>query len=375
MKKIATSVLYFCLLHSSVTFAQCTSNFLENPSFEALVQPLLGNNFPAPNNTFSGWNIPSATAGVAAGGFNIVKVNGSTYTGGPDNAHGTGSQYIDINNGGGFVQQNFTLACPSTVIFSGWFSRREPGGAGFTSYIEILNGASIVATSSVVSFTSNESEETWKQVTGSTSLSAGTYTFRFFMDDFTNIDNAFLCASPGCILPITISGFSAISEKCTNKLSWQTSSEINVSRFDVEHSNDGINFKTAGTIPAKNITTGSSYNFNYPASGNVKTFYRLKGIDVDGKMSFSNIINISSNCKAVSIKVFPNPVADVLQINIANGNPSKLVVYNADGKMVIGLTILNNGDNTVNMKYLSKGVYIVKVFGINDTKIFSVTKL
>ena len=375
MKKLSL-ILSLCLVQTALLFAQpCTTNFLTNPSFESPVQPSIGNNFPAPYNTFNGWNIPSATAGVPAGGFNVIKVNGTAYSGGPNNAHAVGNQYVDINSAGGFVQQNFTLGCAATVTFRGWFSRREPGGAGFSSYIELVNGATVLATSSVVTFTNNESEETWKQVTGSTTLAAGTYTFRFFMNDFANIDDAFLCASPGCVLPITIADFSALSEKCTDKLSWQTTTEINSSRFDIEYSTNGINFKTAGTVPTKNISTGSNYNFNYPSQGNAKTFYRLKGVDVDGRISFSKIINVASNCSEVSIKVFPNPVADVLHVNIANNNSSKLVIYNADGKMVIGFTNLNNGDNSISIKNLSKGIYIVKVFGNADTKIFSVTKL
>ena len=374
MRNLSLTIVCLFFLQTFLTAQPCTANYLSNPSFESPVQPLLGNNFPAPNNTFNGWTIPSATAGVSAGGFNIVKVNGSAYSGGPNTAH-AGSQYIDITSAGGYVEQSFTLSCPSTITFSGWFSRREPGGSGFTSYIDINSGATVVATSTLVNFTNNESEETWKEVTGNASLPAGTYTFRFFMDNFANIDDAFLCASPGCVLPITISKFFAVSEKCTDKLSWLTSSEINGSRFDVEQSNNGIDFKTVGSIPAKNVSSGGSYNFNYRANGNARSFYRLKGVDIDGKISFSKIIDVISNCAAISINVYPNPVLDDLHVNISNNNSSRLVIFNTDGKMVIPFTILKNGDNTVNIKNLPSGIYVVKVFDEVDTKVIRVTKL
>jgi hypothetical protein len=363
-------------MQSALLFAQpCTTNFLNNPSFESPVQPAPGNNFPAPYNVFGGWSIPSATAGTADGGFNIVKVNGTGYSGGPDIAHGPGNQYVDINNAGGYVEQNFTLSCPATITFSGWFSRREPGVSGFSSYIDINSGATVVATSTVVNFTNNESEETWKQVTGTASLAAGTYTFRFFMDNFTNIDDAFLCASPGCVLPITIADFSAVSQKCTDKLSWITSSEINSSRFDVEQSVDGNSFKTVGSIQSKKISTGSRYSFNYNTNGTAQSFYRLKAIDVDEKITYSKIVDVASNCNTISLNVYPNPVADVLHINVSNNSSSNLLVFNTEGKTVIPFTILQNGDNVVNIKNLSKGVYIVKVLGQTETKVFRITKL
>lgn len=375
MRKIYLAILCASIIQTAPVFAQsCTINFLTNPSFESPIQPAMGNNFPAPYNTFNGWSIPTATAGTQNGGFNVVKVNGTAYSGGPVIAHGTGNQYVDINSAAGSVQQDFTLSCPATITFSGWFSRRESGGSGFTSNINIINGATVVATSSVVNFTATESKEVWKQVTGTTNLLAGNYTFSFVMDNFANIDNAFLCTSPGCVLPITLTDFSGVSEKCIDKLSWQTTSEINSSRFDIENSTDGVIFKTVETVLAKNISTGSSYAFNYNTTGNTKTFYRLKGVDVDGKLSYSKIINVASNCNAVSIRVYPNPVADLLHINISGNSLLQLVVFNTDGKMVVPLTVLKNGDNTINMKNLSKAVYIVKVFGVLETKIFKVTK-
>ncbi len=374
MKNSYLALLCICIIGTLKISAQpCTTNFLNNPSFESPIQVALGNNFTAPYNVFNGWSIPSATAGTAAGGFNIIRVNGSAYSGGPNTAH-AGTQYVDINNAGGYVEQNFTLSCPSTISFSGWFSRREPGVSGFSSYIDINSGATIVATSTIVNFTNNESEETWKEVTGTASLPAGTYTFRFYMDNFANIDDAFLCASPGCILPISIAEFSASSIKCNDKINWVTYSEVNSSHFDVEYSADGRSFKTVGTVPAKNIITGGSYSFNYKSTS-AKSYYRLKGVDIDGQISYSKIIDVSSNCDMVSINIYPNPIIDALHVNISNNNSSKLVIFNIEGKMVVPFTVLQNGDNTVNIKNLPSGIYIVKVFDEVDTKVIRVTKL
>jgi Secretion system C-terminal sorting domain len=356
----------------SHAYAQCTTNYLINPSFETPVQPSLGNNFPPPYNTFGGWIIPTATAGVPVGGFNIIRVNGSTYSGGPDIAHNGGNQYVDINSAGGIVQQSFTVTCGSTIEFSGWFSRREPGGIGFTGSMDIIDGSNnIIASSSTVSFTSNESEEVWKQVIGSpVSVVAGTYTIRFIMDDFANIDDAFLCVSPGCVLATTLTDFTAVANKCNANLNWAATDEIDLKNYEVQTSNDGIIFKTIATILPKNA---SSYSFeNKAASG--KSFYRLKLNDRNNTFTYSKIIPVIINCDNVSINVYPNPASDILHVNINSNVLNRVVICNAAGKN-ISTSILQNGDNNINIKYLPKGMYVVKVLNDIDTKVYRITKL
>jgi hypothetical protein len=372
MKKIYT--LLFCVftLFSANVIAQCTTNYLINPSFETPIQPSLGNNFPAPYNTFNGWIIPSSTAGVALGGFNIVRVNGGIYSGGPDNAHNGGNQYVDINSSGGIVQQSFTVTCGSTIEFSGWFSRREPGGAGFTGYMDVIDGANnIITSSSTVSFTSNESEEVWKKVTGTPiSIISGTYTLRFIMDDFANVDDAFLCVSPGCVLATTLTNFSATSNKCNANLNWSAAEETELKNYEVQISNDGTTFKTIATILP---TNASNYSFeNKAISG--KSFYRLKLNDKNNTFTYSKIIPVIINCDNVSVNVYPNPVSDILHVNINSNILSRAVIYNAAGKN-ISTTILQNGDNTINIKNLPNGMYVVKVLSDNDAKVYRINKL
>jgi hypothetical protein len=372
MKKIYS--LLFCTfsLISANVIAQCTINYLVNPSFEAPVQPILNNNnFPAPYNVFGGWNIPSATAGVPAGGFNIIRVNGTGYSGGPNTAH-AGNQYVDINGAAGIVQQSFTVTCGSTLEFSGWFSRREPGGSGFNGSMDIIDGSNnIITSSTVVSFTSNESEETWKQVIGTpVAVVAGTYTIRFIMDDYANVDDAFLCVSPGCVLATTLTDFSVKSNKCNADLNWAAADEIELKNYEVQTSNDGIIFKTIATVLP---TNASNYSFeNKAVSG--KSFYRLKLNDKNNTFTYSKIIPITINCDNVSVNVYPNPVSDILHVNINSNTLTRVIIYNSAGKN-ISTTVLQNGDNMIDIKKLSRGVYVVKVLSDNDTKVYRVNKL
>ncbi len=372
MKKVYlvfSCVFYFAI---SSVYAQCTTNYLINPSFEAPVQPILGNNFPSPYNTFNGWSIPTATAGVPVGGFNVIRVNGGTYSGGPNNAHNGGNQYVDINSAGGFVQQSFTVTCGSTIEFSGWFSRREPGGTGFTGSMDIIDASNnVITTSTTVSFTSSESEEVWKQVIGTpVSIIAGTYTIRFRMDDFANVDDAFLCVSPGCVLATSLTDFSVTANKCSANINWRTEDESDLKNYEIQTSNDGVIFKTVETILPKN---SRNYSFEYKAPSG-KSFYRLKLNEKDNTFSYSKIIPVTISCDNISVSVYPNPASDVLHVNINSNALNRVVITNAAGKN-ISTGILQNGDNSINIKNLPKGMYIVKILNDVDTKVYRITKL
>jgi len=160
---------------------------LSNPSFESPVQSSIGNNLLT-TGTFGGWY--TATGGL----FNIIKTNGSYYSGGPDNAQ-NGTQYVDIINAADYFQQEVTVVTSTaTVTFGGYFSSREQGSyVNWTGKIDILNSAgTIVATSSTKTFVNADGAEdqTWYYLSGSTTLAPGNYFYRVYIGDFGNFDNA-----------------------------------------------------------------------------------------------------------------------------------------------------------------------------------------
>ena len=160
---------------------------LTNTSFESPVQSTIGNNLTG-SNTFNGWT-------TSVGTFNIVKTNGTTYLGGPDNAN-DGNQYVDISGGNSFVSQSFTVSSASTISFGGYFSSREAAGyVNWTGKIDIVNASNVVvASSNSRVFTSGDGAEDqqWYYLSGIATIPAGTYKYRVSLGDFGNFDNAYL---------------------------------------------------------------------------------------------------------------------------------------------------------------------------------------
>ncbi len=168
--------------------AAWAGELLTNGSFESPTAPANGNNF---YTTISNWTIVS-TNSPQPNPFNLVR----PYSGYCCNQvlttpSGGGSQYLDIFGGSAQIRHSFTLAQAGTVQASGWFSSRDNARTltGNTVFIKTTSGVTL--TSATVNFASNEPVGSWKQaVTLNVWLSAGTYYFEAFVDDFANIDLA-----------------------------------------------------------------------------------------------------------------------------------------------------------------------------------------
>ena len=160
-----------------------------------------------------------------------------------------------------------------------------------------------------------------------------------------------------------------------NVLNWNTASELNTLKFEVEKSLDAINFSYIGEkVAAGNSSVSLNYTMNdeHPVLGS--NYYRLKMIDKDGHYEYSEIINIKvkdiPEATDGIIKVYPNPTTGQLNIIYQAASTQKL---NLDVFNVIGQTMfnkiyeLNAGLHTIVLDAAdyAKGVYILNLQ--NDT--------
>lgn len=156
-----------------------------------------------------------------------------------------------------------------------------------------------------------------------------------------------------CVIPVELLTFTGKTDGSTNVLTWQTASERAVAHFDVEHSTDGKVFEKIAEVAARNTPSV------YQASDKViaqTMYYRLKTVDFDRKTSLSNVITLENGRILRGLKVYPNPVDDLLVIENAEGKDLEIV--NALGQVV--LSEKNNRRTTFAIQHLSSGVYYVK---------------
>ncbi len=172
-------------------------------------------------------------------------------------------------------------------------------------------------------------------------------------------------SSPNNQLPVRFILFNANCEGNKVLITWKTAQEQNSSHFNIERSTDGISWTVIGNLPAAgNSTTESSYFF--PDNNSLQNgFYRIAAYDLDGRAQYTSVLR--SSCNATDVfSLWPNPVRDMISINIVAANESKAMikVFDSKGALVKGreATVLPGSNQfSVDMKSLANGVYSLSV--------------
>lgn len=143
-------------------------------------------------------------------------------------------------------------------------------------------------------------------------------------------------------------------------LQWKVAQEINVKKYNIQQSFDGLNFEIIYTLKAENK---NQYSFIQNIDKNTPNiYYRVEAVDNDGSKSYSTVKSISFNKKNIeSITVYPNPSKGM--INIENNEFNEIEVLDYLGKTILNKKI-NTSKQTIQIQ-LQKGVYLLKAFKQN----------
>ncbi|HMO61510.1 MAG TPA: T9SS type A sorting domain-containing protein [Ferruginibacter sp.] len=172
------------------------------------------------------------------------------------------------------------------------------------------------------------------------------------------------------VLPVTISNIKAFAQNGGNTVEWKVENEINIARYEVEKSNDGVQFAKAGVVNA--TAAGLTYNtytwFDVTALPGT-TFYRIKIYEQSGETKYTTIVKVVSGKTNVStMNVYPNPVINNT-VNIQLNNQPKgnyqLTLVNLKGQVMYSSSISNSSSNsTISLNIpvrLSSGIYQLEI--------------
>jgi hypothetical protein len=132
-------------------------------------------------------------------------------------------------------------------------------------------------------------------------------------------------------LPVTLNSFNVNSSSCTAVLSWQTVTEHQGSRYDIESSADGIQFTKIGTVNSRNAANGASYTYK-PEGYRQPALFRLKMVDKDGSFTYSPVQRFTPHC-GPSLQVFPNPAHSLATVS-GLGISMQVNIISAEGKLL-----------------------------------------
>ena len=239
----------------------------------------------------------------------------------------------------------------------------------FTSALPTANGTGAIATDIPNSTNANVSQGT---VTDNT--------YSYFNNGFLGFTNTHSTSAnaraaqefdqiqfsfTGAALPVKIDKFDAAKEGAGVKLTWDASDEQGVSRYEVQRSDNGVQFSAIG-----NVTANQSKKYSYSdlnTSGNA--FYRLRILDYDGNYRLSHIVSIKS--KAITVlKATPNPVKSMLNVEHPKAIAGATIhISNAAGVVVKRINVTENAVlSPVDFTGLQGGLYHV-VFKSRDQQL------
>lgn len=87
-------------------------------------------------------------------------------------------------------------------------------------------------------------------------------------------------------------------------------------------------------------------------------YYRLKQVNKDGTATTSKTVSVDFS-KAAIIKIYPNPVKNIITIEGLTGKKSTISIIDINGR-VLTTTSVNDATYTWNIKALPQGTYYLR---------------
>ncbi len=166
---------------------------------------------------------------------------------------------------------------------------------------------------------------------------------------------------------VTVKNFYAKSftQSTSTRLTWQTGYEKMIQYFEVQRSEDGVNWKTIGKIYCYgNCNLYNAYEF-VDSTPQAVNYYRLGQVDIDKKTSYTDISRADfSFPKDSKISLFPNPSAGT--VFIETKKETSYYIFNATGTLIMS----GRFSNKLQLNDLAPGMYMVKIIMDNTAENF-----
>jgi len=229
------------------------------------------------------------------------------------------------------------------------------------------------------------SGDAWTMIGAASAANASTkqLTFTTFDPDFTSFSQVLPATvnAGTSSLPVTLGYFEAIrQDEKTVMVNWQTLSEFKNAGFEVQRSENGVDFEILGFVDGAG---DSKVKLNYRFVDNQairSAYYRLKQMDVDGEFKYSPVVFVQGS-DLQKISIYPNPFNRELKLDFGSTQPTKLPVYlevfTAQGKRLLRTRgKATDVQNTLNQQVgkLENGVYIIRLIIGNKVHIKRVVR-
>jgi len=282
---------------------------------------------------------------------------------------------------------------PSNGLARQWYMKEtNPGGTSFTSISANWNVCDLgnlpaSGTFDFVCNTSGSNSQYDVLQPGNTILTAATFgndslkvsTFAKQPGDISGGLYLSLVQSDAA-LPVELSAFTSNINGRTVQLNWETKTEKNSNRFDIERSVSGSAWETIGSVRAS-VLSNSPKQYSYTVNNlQVGTYqFRLKMVDNDGTFEYGSTIQseIALPKNYELNQNYPNPFNPSTKLSYSLPNDSKVIldIYSISGEKVgqlvndnqaAGYYTIDFGSTTMH-KNLSSGVYFYRLNAVDKS--------
>lgn len=159
-------------------------------------------------------------------------------------------------------------------------------------------------------------------------------------------------------------------------LSWVTSQEINTLSFELEKTNDAVNFIPFASVTASgNFSTENKYDFKDLTPIKGRNYYRLKTVDLDRNISYSKIATVNVPESTNSEIRFLNPVNNELVIKSSKVFLNTTIkIINILGQLVFQKEHVSGSVIRFDTSKFAKGDYVVILNDGSNSKILHIRK-
>jgi len=168
-------------------------------------------------------------------------------------------------------------------------------------------------------------------------------------------------------LPVTFTSITAAQKNKDILVSWTVENESGIQQYEVEKSEDGIQFTKVATV-AVNINGSGNYSWLDENVTSGYQYYRVRSIGKDGQLQYTQIVKVLIGDLDASISVYPNPIVNgSIQIQFSNqvAGVYEIRLMNSLGQLILSKVVTHNDGNSSEIitpaHKLAKGIYQLEI--------------
>jgi hypothetical protein len=183
------------------------------------------------------------------------------------------------------------------------------------------------------------------------------------------------------LLPVRFTALAAAEKNGFVQVNWEVEGEEAAHHYIIERSN-GNGFVPFTQVLAKPVPGGRN---KYAITDSIallpggRVQYRIRQVDADGRSTYSTVVAVKSGKSAFAATVYPNPVANTINLQLLAASAAKvqLVLTDMLGRIIVKRAIvINSGSQviTIDAAHLPAGRFNLQVQSGENIQHITVTK-